>query len=148
MIDLFGPYAVRGEVQKRTSGKAYGVIFTDLVSRAVHIEAVCGYDTPSFLLALSRFVSVRGWPQFIYSDPGSQLIGAEKELKKAWQNMSQDELHKNGAQNGMDRQIVLGIKELWNHCLSCEKSYHVRSWKTASFCSRIPNGMHRGREPS
>ena len=80
MIDLFGPYAVRGEVQKRTSGKAYGVIFTDLVSRAVHIEAVYGYDTPSFLLALSRFASVRGWPQFIYSDPGSQLIGAEKEV--------------------------------------------------------------------
>ena len=37
MLDLFGPYAVRGEIQKRTSGKAYGVIFTDLVSRAVPV---------------------------------------------------------------------------------------------------------------
>ena len=60
MLDPFGPYAVRGEVQKRTRGKAYGVIFTDLVSRAVHIEAVYGYDKPSFLLALSRFASVSG----------------------------------------------------------------------------------------
>ena len=84
MVDLFGPYVVRGEVQKRTSGKAYGVIFTDLVSRAVHIEAVYGYDTSPFLLALSRFASIRGWPEFIYSDPGSQLIGAERELKEAW----------------------------------------------------------------
>ena len=33
MFDLFGPYTVRGEVQKRTSGKAYGVIFTDLVMK-------------------------------------------------------------------------------------------------------------------
>ena len=84
MIDLlnFGPYSVRGEVQKRTSGKAYGVIFTDLVMRAVHIEAVFGYDTESFLMALSRFVSVRGWPKIIYSDPGSQLIGAERELER------------------------------------------------------------------
>ncbi|XP_048579702.1 uncharacterized protein LOC125560998 [Nematostella vectensis] len=40
MLDLFGPYTVRGEVQRRTSGKAYGVIFTDLTMRAVHIEAV------------------------------------------------------------------------------------------------------------
>ena len=40
MFDLFGPYTVRGEVQKRTNGKAYGVIFTDLAVRAVHIEAV------------------------------------------------------------------------------------------------------------
>ena len=102
MLDLFGPYAVRGEVQKRTSGKAYGVIFTDLVSRAVHIEAVYGYDTPSFLLALSRFASVRGWPQFMYSDPGSQLIGAEKELRNAWQNMDEDERRKKGVQNGMN----------------------------------------------
>ena len=59
MVDLFGPYVVRGEVQKRASGKAYGVIFTDLVSRAVHIEAVYGYDTCSFLLALSTFASIR-----------------------------------------------------------------------------------------
>ncbi|CAB4018941.1 Hypothetical predicted protein [Paramuricea clavata] len=59
MIDLFGPYSVRGEVQKRTSGKAYRVIFTDLVKRAVHIEAVFGYDAESFLMALSGFVSVR-----------------------------------------------------------------------------------------
>jgi hypothetical protein len=51
MPDLFGPYDVRGEVQKRTSGKAYGVIFSDMVSRAVHIEAVYGYETSSFLMA-------------------------------------------------------------------------------------------------
>ena len=101
MLDLFGPYTVRGEVQKRTIGKAYGVIFTDLVSRAVHIEAAYGYDTPSFLLALSRFASIRGWPQIICSDPGSQLIGAEKELREAWQNLNQDELSKDGAQKGM-----------------------------------------------
>ena len=30
MLDLFGTFTVRGEVQKRTSGKAYGVLFTDL----------------------------------------------------------------------------------------------------------------------
>ena len=83
MVDLFGPYEVRGEVQKRTKGKAYGVIFTDMVSRAVHIEVVCGYDTNSFLMALSRFASIRGWPQYIYSDPGSQLVGAKRELKEA-----------------------------------------------------------------
>ena len=100
MIDLFGPYSVRGEVQKRTSGKAYGVIFTDMVMRAVHIEAVLGYDTSSFLQALSRFASVRGWPAEIYSDPGSQLVGASKELKDAWKNINRPELQKKGATNG------------------------------------------------
>ena len=38
MLDLFGTYMVRRKVQKRTSGKAYGVMFTALAVRAVHIE--------------------------------------------------------------------------------------------------------------
>ena len=83
MVDLFGPYQIRGEVQKRTTGKAWGVIFTDLSSRAVHIEGIFGYDTSSFLLALSRFASIRGWPAKIFSDPGSQLTAADKEINLA-----------------------------------------------------------------
>jgi hypothetical protein len=47
-------------------------------------------------MALSRFASIRGWSEFIYSDPGSQLIGAVRELKEAWQKIVRDELHKNG----------------------------------------------------
>lgn len=91
-LDLFGPYAVRGEVQKRTTGKAWGVIFTDLCCRALHIEVAFGYDTESFLLAFSRFTAIRGWPSTVYSDPGSQLVGANEELKRAWKSMDQDKI--------------------------------------------------------
>ena len=101
MLDLFGPYVMKGEVQKRVSGKAYGIIFTDLVVGAVHIEAVYGYDTQSFLMALSRFASIRGWPTTIYSDPGSQLVGADRELKEAWNQIDREVLHKYGARNGL-----------------------------------------------
>ena len=90
MLDLFGPYTVRGEVQKRTSGKTYGVMFTDLSMRAVHIETVFGYDTSNFLMALSRFASIRGWPEKIFSDPGSQLVGAQRELKEALQKIDRE----------------------------------------------------------
>ena len=101
MLDMFGPYVVKGEVQKRVSGKAYGVIFTYLVVGAVHIEAVYGYDTQSFLMALSRFACIRGWPATIYSDPGSQLVGADRELKEAWNGIDRETLHKDGVQNGL-----------------------------------------------
>lgn len=100
MLDLFGPYMVRGDVKKRTSGKAHGVMFTDLAMRAVHIEAVFGYNTSNFPMALSRFASVRGWPEKIYSDPGSQLVGAERELKEAWKKIDQRSLQKSSTQNG------------------------------------------------
>lgn len=100
MLDLFGPYTVRGEVQKCTSAKAYGVLFTDLAMRAVRIEAVFGYDTSNFLMALRRFASLHGWPERIYSEPGSQLVGAERELKEAWQRINRESLQRDSAQNG------------------------------------------------
>ncbi|XP_013384966.1 uncharacterized protein LOC106154941 [Lingula anatina] len=102
MLDLFGPYQVRGEVQKRTTGKAWGVIFTDLCCRAVHTEVVFGYDTQSFLLALSRFAAIRGWPSVIYSDPGSQLLGASVELARAWANIDKDVLLRQGSDMGLN----------------------------------------------
>ena len=52
-------------------------------------------------MALSRFASIRGWPQYIYSDPGSQLIGAERELKEHWEKIDRSKLHKKGVENGL-----------------------------------------------
>ena len=101
-LDLFGPYYVRGEVQKRISMKVYGVILTDTVMRAVHLEVVPGYDSDSFLLAFSRFTSIRGWPSQIFSDPGSQIVGAEKELMNAWESMNKTELLKVSSDKGLN----------------------------------------------
>ena len=57
MVDLFGPYGCRGEVNKRTTGKTWGVIFTCLGSRAVHIEACCGYDASNFCAIIQPLIT-------------------------------------------------------------------------------------------
>ena len=93
-LDLIGPWKVRGEVNKRTTGKCWACIFVCLASKAVHIEIICGYSTDNFLLGLQNFGSLRGWPGKIFSDPGSQLIGAANELVQAWKLMSQSEIQK------------------------------------------------------
>jgi hypothetical protein len=85
-VDIFGPFTIRDTVKKRTHGKAYGVLFNCLYSRAVYIDLAEGYDTKSFLLALRRFVSVRGYPGSMRSDHGSQLICASTELKEIISN--------------------------------------------------------------
>ena len=36
-VDFFGPFQTRGETNKRSHGKAYGLIFNCLASRAVHV---------------------------------------------------------------------------------------------------------------
>ena len=81
VLDLFGPISVRGEVNPRTTLKVWGVIFVCLTSRAVHIELASGYDTANFMLAFTRFASIRGYPEKVFADPGTQIQGAASEFQ-------------------------------------------------------------------
>ena len=65
----------------QTTAKRYGVLFTCLTTRAVHLEIAGDMSTDSFNLALRRFVSRRGPIDIICSDNGTNLIGAERELR-------------------------------------------------------------------
>ena len=67
-IDYFGPFQVK---QRRSKVKRYGCIFTCFTTRAVHIEIAHSLDTDSMLNALRRFVSIRGCPEEIRSDRGT-----------------------------------------------------------------------------
>ena len=42
-IDLFGPIKIRGEENKRSVGKTYGIIYTCLLTRAVHLDLSVDY---------------------------------------------------------------------------------------------------------
>ena len=82
-VDYFGPFPLKGEVQKRIRGRGYGVIFVCMVSRAVYVDLCIDYSTDGFMQVLRRFSSLRGWPRKFHSDNGSQLTAASKELKNA-----------------------------------------------------------------
>ena len=78
---------MKDAVKRRTTKKVYGLILNCMVSRAVHLELVEGYDMQNFLISFKRFVSIRGYPGYIHSDNGSQLVAANKELRemtKSW----------------------------------------------------------------
>ena len=77
-IDCFGPFSVK---RGRSEVKRYGVIFTCLTSRAMHLEVAFSLSTESFISAFRRFISRRGQPLVVYSDNGTNFIGAERELK-------------------------------------------------------------------
>ena len=51
-----------------------------LTSRAIHVEVVSAMDTTSFILALRRFFAIRGTVSKIYSDRGSNFLGAINEI--------------------------------------------------------------------
>ena len=56
-------------------------MFTCLSTRAVHLEALESLDTSPFLNAFTRFCAIRGFPQSLRSDRGTNFIGASKKVK-------------------------------------------------------------------
>jgi transposase InsO family protein len=77
-IDYFGPFHV---VVGRHQEKRYGVLFTCLSTRAVHLELAHHLTSDSFILAFRRFVDRRGTPAVVYSDNGTNLCAGEKEMR-------------------------------------------------------------------
>lgn len=89
-IDYFGPLEVK---QGRSRVKRYGCLFTCLTTRAVHIEIAHSLDTDSMINALRRFISVRGYPELIRSDRGSNFTRADKELKEAVEGWNEHKIN-------------------------------------------------------
>ena len=78
-VDYFGPFYV---TVHRTTEKRWGFLFTCLTIRAVHFEIVPSMDASSSVMGVERFVSRRGTPVIIWSDNGTNFVGAEKELRE------------------------------------------------------------------
>ena len=64
-------------------------MFTCLYSRSIHIEVCTDLSSDSFILALRRFVSIRGPVSSIRCDQGTNFVGASNELQTALQNTAQ-----------------------------------------------------------
>jgi len=135
-IDLFGPLEVKGEVNKRCIGKVYGVIFFCLPTTAVHIDISSDYSTDAFLCVFRRFVSLRGCPNTIISDSGSQLLGASKILTSISKEWNWGEISEFSLKNGIEWRFSPGDAPWWNGC--CESL--IRSIKKSLFLSI---GEHR-----
>lgn len=89
-LDYFGPIRVRFSRNKTT--KVYGVLFTCLSTRAVYIDIATDYSTAALLMVLRRFFTIRGYPVTFWSDRGTNLVGADLELRKAIQGFDQKSL--------------------------------------------------------
>ncbi|KAK7909491.1 hypothetical protein WMY93_014175 [Mugilogobius chulae] len=79
-MDCFGPFIVK---KARKEHKRYGLIFTCLYSRAVHIEMLEDLSTDSFINALRCFISLRGAVRQLHCDQGTNFVGAKNEFKEA-----------------------------------------------------------------
>ena len=82
--DVFGPFSVR---DGRKHSKRYGLLFTCLASRAIHIEVLDDMSTDSFLNGLRCLIAIRGPVRQIRCDRGTNFVGGESELRKQYETM-------------------------------------------------------------
>ena len=87
-VHYFGPWYVR---EGRKELKRYCVLFTCLVTRAIHPEVANSLETDSYINALHRFICRRGPVRQMRSDNGSNFIGARRELAEAHAEMDQNQ---------------------------------------------------------
>ena len=76
-VDYFGPFFVS---IRRSSEKRWAFLFTCLTTRAIHLEIISSMDTNACVAGIERFIARRGMPNVIWSDNGTNFVGAEKEL--------------------------------------------------------------------
>ncbi|XP_072041448.1 uncharacterized protein [Amphiura filiformis] len=90
-MDFFGPLEVK---QGRSMVKRYGVVFVCLTSKAVHIEKANSLDTDACVNVIRRFMA--------RSDNGTNLVGAEREMRKEINTWNQSRIHDSMLQKNVD----------------------------------------------
>lgn len=82
-IDYAGPILIK---DKRSRGyklvKSYIALFICFSTKAMHLEVVTDLTSENFIAALRRFVARRGKPSSIYSDNGTNFVGANAALSE------------------------------------------------------------------
>jgi len=79
-LDMDGPIGVR--MNERATHKVWACIFACMKTRSVHVEVVHNLSADSLINAISRFSARRPGSTHFYSDQGTNLVAADKILKK------------------------------------------------------------------
>jgi hypothetical protein len=81
-VDYAGPFNIKSHKGRGSKIlKCYISLFVCFATRAIHLEPVTDLTTDAFIATFRRFASRRGYPSHVYSDNGSNFIGAASKLK-------------------------------------------------------------------
>ncbi|XP_055841189.1 uncharacterized protein LOC129908595 [Episyrphus balteatus] len=95
-VDFAGPYLIKSFSGRNCRiTKGYVCLFVCFGTKAIHLEAASDLSTDTFLGAFNRFISRRGLPKTLFSDNGTNFVGANKAISsdfKAFLESATDEL--------------------------------------------------------
>ncbi|XP_048576716.1 uncharacterized protein LOC116603307 [Nematostella vectensis] len=92
-FDVFGPWSVKSRKTRGAiaNAKRWGLVFTCLSSRAIHIEVLESMDTSAFICALRRFFALRGHAKLLRCDCGTNFVGAKTGLDSAMKELNKED---------------------------------------------------------
>lgn len=80
-LDFGGPFQITlGKRRGAKTHKAYICLFVCYATKALHLELVSDLTSDAFLAALRRFIARRGRCNYLYSDCGTNFVGAYNKL--------------------------------------------------------------------
>lgn len=105
-VDYAGPFLLKlGHVRRPVVVKAYICVFVSMSVKAVHLEVVSDLTAEAFISTLKRFVARRGLPAVMFSDNGTNFVGANNLLKEFFQFLNQQEVQSKIA-DSCSRQMI------------------------------------------
>ena len=114
-VDYFGPWYVK---EGRRQLKRYGVLFTCMASRAVHLEVANSLSADSLINAYRRFDGRRGTVRHLRSDQGTYFEGREERPSKVTRRARAKQTEARTS----EEKLQLG--DLQDECAPCKP--HVR----------------------
>lgn len=106
-VDFCGPFYIKEKkFRNRNRVKIYISVFVCMSIKAIHLEIVSDLSTDGCIAALRRFIARRGIPEHIYSDNGTNFIGANDQLKELYTLFNSAEHKKRIDQYANEQRIV------------------------------------------
>lgn len=129
-VDFAGPVIIRSGIRGHPRKKVWIAIFVCFSTKAAHIEAVEELTSTAFIAALRRFSARRGKPATIWSDNGTNFVGAQRELIAYTKNI-EVKLANEGIDWRFNPPASPHFGGLWESCVKSAKHHLIRVMKQA-----------------
>jgi hypothetical protein len=106
-VDYGGPILIKqGNRKSKKIVKPYIALFICLNTKAIHLELVSDLTSDAFLAAFNRFISRRGNVSEMFSDNGTNFVGANNHLKDLGKVLMSNEFDQNVIHGLINKKIA------------------------------------------
>ena len=120
VIDCFGPFYVK---EGRKELKRYGLLFTCMCSRAIHVKMLDDLTTDAFINALRCFISIRGHVRQIRCDQGTNFVGAKREFWITIKDCGKEQLKQYGCEFVLNTPSSSHMGGVWERQIRTIRSF-------------------------